>query len=192
MMVSWIPSGRIGFCWPQWMFEVWSVTLTFMSLGHHHCPSPSMAAPPLPLSCPRLFLGALHTDPSPPHWLPHSPLLALHVKASAPHPLYFLYEHSLCLCRQASEECVVIAQALNGQMLSLWFHSWQVGIVYKKYCIVTHGKGKGLMITVSRQTRSIFDFSYATVCSPMLWSSWSHPLHPLPLLCQSGTSRSSN
>lgn len=49
MMVSWIPSGRIGFCWPQWMFEVWYVTLSFMSLGHHHCSSPSMAAAAAPI-----------------------------------------------------------------------------------------------------------------------------------------------
>ncbi len=47
-----------------------------------------------------------------------------------PQPATFLSEHSLCLRRQASEECVVIAQALNTQMFPLWFGLYWVGIMH--------------------------------------------------------------
>lgn len=87
---------------------------------------PSLATTAAPVLC------GLHTDPSRPPRLPHPSLLVLDLKPPLPQPLAFLYEHNLCLRRQVSEECVVIAQALKTQMFPLWFGLQWVGITHKK------------------------------------------------------------
>lgn len=92
------------------------------------------------------------------------------------------YEHGLCLRRQASEECVVIAQALKTQMFSLWFGLYSDLLFHIRNYTLT------LQLHVSEESwwwqpsllLCYSRFFYTELCI----------LHPVPLPRQSGTSSS--